>query len=57
MVLTMLGRHKYITVELLESENNSVDVEIITEKLKRFQSQGTDIIPSELILAGSKALH
>jgi hypothetical protein len=38
-------------------DSNSLEVEIATEKLKKYKFPGTDQILAELIQAGSKTLH
>jgi hypothetical protein len=63
----MLGRQKCITAnplvpdpssfESLETCTSSSEVEIATEKLKRYQLQGTDQIPAELIQARDNTLY
>jgi hypothetical protein len=55
MALMMLGTEMHIT-EPLGPEPVSFKVEIITEKLKRCKSLGTDQIPTELIQAGGNTL-
>jgi hypothetical protein len=45
------------TTEPLVSEPSSFEVELATEKLKRYKSPGTDQIPAELIQAGGTTLR
>jgi hypothetical protein len=44
------------TVEPFVLESSSFGVEIVTEKLKRYKSSGTNQIPAELVEAGGNTL-
>jgi hypothetical protein len=50
----MLGRQ---TAGPLVPEPSFYEVEIAIEKLKRYNSPGTDQIPAEMIQAGGNTLH
>jgi hypothetical protein len=50
--LVMLGRHKYIQQKHQLSEPRTFEVEMVTERLKRFKSPGIDQISTELIKQG-----
>jgi len=45
------------TADILISELCSLELEIATEKLKRYKSPGTDLIRAELIQAGGSTLR
>jgi hypothetical protein len=45
------------TAESLVPQPSCFEVEIATDKFKRYKSPGTDQIPAEIIQAGGNTLH